>query len=148
MAQTTETASEPLRLRVRVSPGNVDLVPGNPEYEDRRAATFPLREQKYIEYLQAQAVAGELDFLSGDETQDRTAIAAEASHLAKRDFDIVSILGGWGLAAKNVIGVAYWGGVDITYAMDDTLPLGDFVIEGDQTFDEAFHQMQVSAGPF
>jgi hypothetical protein len=144
MTQTAEPAAELLNLRVRVNPGNVDLVPGNPEYEARKAATLPLREQKYIEHLQAQADAGELDFLPGD-AKDSAVIAAEAGRLARRDFDIVGILGGWGLAARNVMGVVYWGGVDISYTMDDRLPLGDFAIEGDQSFDQAFHQMQVVA---
>jgi hypothetical protein len=140
MTQTAEPASEPLRFHIRINPGNVNLVPGNFEYEARRAAMLAIREAKYIEGLQAQAAVDELDFLPGDDTQDRV-IAAEAGRLARRDFDVAAVLGGWGLSAEGII----FHGAGITYTMDEAVLLGDCAIEGGQELAEAFSQLQVLA---
>ena len=140
MTQTAESASEPLRLHIRINPGNVDLTPGNPTYEVRRAAMLAIGGAKYIEGLQAQAAAGELDFLPGDNTQDRV-IAAEAGRLARRDFDVAAVLGGWGLSTEGII----YHGANITYAMDETVLLGDCAIEGSQELAGAFSQLQILA---
>lgn len=76
MARTSESVSEPLRFSVRISPGNVDLAPGNPEFDAKKAATIAAREQRYIGYMHAKADAGELD-LSEWNDRDRI-IAAQA----------------------------------------------------------------------
>lgn len=136
MIDPAESASQ-LHLQVRVNPANVDLTPENPEYVARHDGMVTLQEASYMKHLGAQAVA--CGPKSPDTDMSEEALRFIAHSAAERDFTIQAVLGGYGLADTEGM---WYHGADITYVEDESVPYGNFAIEGAQDPVEIVSQLR------
>src|ERR1039458_10347466 len=128
---------EQLHIQVRVNPANVDLTPEDPEYVARHDSMVTMQEAMYMRQLGAQAVACGPKLPDTDMSEKALRFIAHSA--AERDFNILADLGGYGLADTE----GMWRyGADITYTEDESVPFGNFAIEGPQDPVEIVSQLR------
>ena len=134
MAMTEVATGELSSVEVRVNPGNVELMPDNPDYQKRYDRDFAAIKEGAAKRLSQAFNDGEL-IIDEDpdnplELSEEFLILLQANNIAQRSMRLNAALGGYGLVGK-VDGFSYCG-VDVHWIPDEDVPVGEYVFEGDE----------------
>lgn len=143
MAMIEVATGELSSVEVRVNPGNAELMPDNPDYQERYDREFAAIKEKAKERLSQAFKDGELTI---DEDPDNPLEGTEeflillrAHNIAQRSMRLNAALGGYGLVGK-VDGFSY-SGVDVHWIPDESIPVGEYVFEGDEDPQTVINQL-------
>ncbi|HVX47923.1 MAG TPA: hypothetical protein VHA05_01035 [Candidatus Saccharimonadales bacterium] len=121
-------------IKVRVNPGNTDLMPDNPDYRKQYDHDFAAIKERTKKRLSQAFEEGQLTI--GEDTDNPLEVSEEflilmhAHNVAQRSMRLNAALGGYGMVGK-VDGINYFG-VDVHWIPDEDIPVGEYVFDGDE----------------
>jgi hypothetical protein len=126
----TDTSSEIIRLDVRVNPQNGDWTQDNPEYRQNQIEEAARLKAGFVELIKKEAALEiETDLSESPASTEGDPVLFRAHRATQRVMTLRGALGGYGLAGK-IDSLGFHGVADIHWTLDNTVPVGDFRIEG------------------
>lgn len=136
---TDETFGEKLNYTIRVNSQNRKLDLDNPSYTIEYKRQLVQASSRHMAQINERLARGEIELpITGLTTEE--AKSALAFRLATRELTIIRLLGGHGIDLRRETTMYYHGAI-IRYVRDNEVPIGQHVLEGDVSSNEAFWQL-------